>query len=48
MIAFYFNFQFLYKSYGMDPVTYGYVMSGYSFLQLCSSPILGRIADALG
>ena len=41
-------FQFLFKQYGMDPVTFGYVMSGAAFATLCISPVLGRIADTIG
>ena len=32
----------------MDPITFGYVMSGAAFATLCSSPILGRVADVMG
>lgn len=32
----------------MDPVTFGYAMSGAAFLTLCSSPLLGRVADVMG
>ena len=40
--------QFLYKQYGVDPITYGYIMSSFAFLQLCSSPIVGKLADTFG
>ena len=32
----------------MDPITYGYVISGAAFATLCISPILGRVADVMG
>jgi len=39
---------FLFKQYGMDPITFGYFMSFFSFTTLLSSPVLGRIADVFG
>ena len=45
---FLFSSQFLFKQYGMDPVTFGYFMSLFALLTLMSSPVLGRIADVFG
>lgn len=48
MFVYYGMMPFLFKQYGVDPVVFGYFMSGFAFLTLLSSPVVGRIADLFG